>query len=69
MKAYLVQGLVVDYKDCGFNDIKYYLENAEYISPNVVSMREADIIGDWNDDHPLNNYATMRDTVKSYFPE
>jgi hypothetical protein len=68
MKAYLMTVLVVDYKDCGFNDIKYYLENAEYISPNVVSVREADI-GEWDYNHPLNSYATRHDAIKAYFPE
>lgn len=68
MKAYLVTVLVVGYEDVGVDDVKYYLENAEYISPNVVSMREADI-GVWYDGHPLNNYTTMHDAIKAYFPE
>ena len=68
MKAYLVKVLVVGYNNVGVDDIKYYLENAEYISPTVVNMREADI-GVWDDDHPLNNYETMHDAIKTYFPE
>lgn len=68
MKAYLMQVLVVDYRNEGSDNIIYHLENAKYISPNVVSMREADV-GVWDDDHPLNSYATRYDAMLAYFPE
>jgi hypothetical protein len=61
MKAYEVTLRIIDFDGIGPAQIKYVLENARYpnhcISPEAHGYREADI-GEWNDDHPLNNAAT-----------
>ena len=63
MKAHLLQVLILDFDKLGSDEIKATIENQKYpnhcISPTVLSGREVDI-GEWSDDHPLNNYTTMR---------
>lgn len=69
MKAYLVKVLIVDHEDVGRGHIEYYIQNnVKYISPIILSTQAADI-GKWDDDHPLNNYASLHDAAKAYFPE
>lgn len=57
MKAYRLIVIVVDFDDLGAKDIKSVIEHAHYsnrcIDPQVVRAEEADI-GEWSDDHPLN---------------
>jgi hypothetical protein len=70
MKAYKLEIIVVDHDLVGGDGIRYHLENTKYpnycISPNVISIKEADI-GEWSDDHPLNKLDTPKEQIDSYF--
>lgn len=72
MKAYKVELLVVDFDQCGAEGIEGIIENANYpndcISPNVLSIKEADI-GEWHDNHPLNGVHGREEILKEYFKE
>jgi hypothetical protein len=68
MKAYLAEVLVIGFDNIGQEDVKFHLGNCKYINSNVISMREADI-GEWKDEHPLNNTSTMLSAARLYFPE
>lgn len=57
MKAYKIELLVIDLENMGPNEIRIAIENTKYVSPNIVSMQEAEI-GEWSDDHPLNHPDT-----------
>ena len=61
MKAYKLEILIIDHDDVGEEEIAYIIKNANYpndcISPEVKSVDEAEI-GEWTDDHPLNNSNT-----------
>jgi len=61
MKVYKVELMVLDWDDIGEDGIKDEIENARYgnrcISPDVVSSESRDI-GEWSDDHPLNQLNT-----------
>lgn len=63
MKAYKIELLVVDHDGLGAAGIAQEIENARYanrcISPQVMSTQEADI-GEWTDEHPLNNTFRAR---------
>ncbi len=61
MKAYKIELLVIDFDEIGRDEIVSVLESARYpnrcISPDVKAVDERDI-GEWDDDHPLNQYET-----------
>ncbi len=61
MKAYKVTLLIIDTDDIGGEEIRDVLEQARYpnhcISPSVKLVEERDI-GEWSDEHPLNQRAT-----------
>lgn len=61
MKIYRIEVLVVDTDQIGEKEIKDVIENARYpnrcISPQVKKIESRDI-GEWHDDHPLNNTNT-----------
>jgi hypothetical protein len=61
MKAYKVELLIVDFDELGPDDVRETIENQRYpndcISPNVKSIEVRDI-GEWHDDHPLNDSRT-----------
>jgi len=69
MKAYKLEILVIDFDEVGVG-IPEMIENAKYpnhcISPHVMSVQEADI-GEWDDEHPLNKRATMKEYFKEIF--
>jgi hypothetical protein len=58
MKAHLLQVLVIDHDHLGVDEVERVLEDANYpndcIAPTVIKSQSAEI-GDWDDDHPLNN--------------
>lgn len=54
MKAYKYTILIIDYENIGKDDISSCLKNTKYITPEIIEIEEADI-GEWSDDHPLNN--------------
>ena len=61
MKVYKVELMVVDFDGIGGDGVKDELENARYgnrcIRPEVKGIQERDI-GEWDDDHPLNQMDT-----------
>lgn len=63
MKAYKVELLIIDHDDLGLDGTISEIENARYpndcINPHVMGIESRDI-GEWVDDHPLNNRAQMR---------
>lgn len=66
MKAYKIEVYVLDFEEY---DAEFYAElivNNKYIPcTSVRIVREIDI-GEWDDDHPLNNMET---DVEQYFNE
>ena len=72
MKAYRVEVLVVDHDEIGPDAIKYYLEETKYpnwcMSPLVVEIQERDI-GEWTDEHPLNQTATFKSEFRKLFTQ
>ena len=57
MKAYKIELLIIDHENIGEREIRAALENTRNIYPEVKSVAVA-IIGDWNDNHPLNSKDT-----------
>ena len=57
MKVYKVVTMVIDFDGVG-DSLKELIENARYpnhcVFQQVTSIQEADI-GEWTDEHPLNN--------------
>lgn len=66
MKAYLATVLVVDNENYGPDDFRISMENLRYWNPSVMDVKIADI-GEWSDEHPLNNYDTMESECKRLF--
>lgn len=66
MKAYKLEILVIDHDHLGEGEIRSVLENTKYpnycINPQVMRVDEREI-GEWHDDHPLNN----RDKVQQSY--
>ena len=61
MKVHVVTLTIIDLDDIGADEIKVVIENVNYpnrcISPDVVNIETADV-GEWSDDHPLNDKRT-----------
>lgn len=61
MKAHRITLFIIDFDEVGADDITQILENQKYpnrcISPDVKSIETVDV-GEWHDDHPLNNDDT-----------
>lgn len=70
MKAYKVEILVIDHDELDEDGIKTTLENTRYpnhcMHPYVKKITSADI-GEWDDSHPLNQYATMDEEYDRLF--
>lgn len=70
MKAYKVELLVIDFDGLGAEGIKNAIEDARYpnhcMCPAVqsVDVRE---IGDWSDNHPLNQRGTAAAEYRRLF--
>ena len=60
VRAVKVELLIIDFDECGDDEIKSVIENARYpnhcISPNVKKMES--VMLDWSDEHPLNRNST-----------
>ncbi len=56
MKAYKLEVLVIDHEGYGVQEFENQLENLDFV--HVVRSKEAEI-GEWDDDHPLNQKRTM----------
>ena len=61
MKVYKLEVYVIDFDELGGEEIKATIENQKYpnwcIIPSVKKIEERDI-GEWDDNHPLNNSDT-----------
>ncbi len=70
MKAYKLEILVIDNDGLGAEEIKQVLESTRYpnwcISPSVMKIEERDI-GEWSDDHPLNQNSTIQQAYLDIF--
>jgi len=70
MKAYKLEILIIDFDGVG-DEIKDVIEQQKYpnhcIAPDVKKMEVVDI-GEWHDDHPLNNSLTCDEEYKKLFP-
>lgn len=71
MKAYKVELLIIDFDQLGVDGVRQEIENANYandcINPHVMLMEARDI-GEWSDDHPLNNIEKSDEAYKELFP-
>lgn len=67
-KAFLFEILVIDINGYGINDARINLENARYVHPTIISSKIADI-GEWDDDHPLNEHGVTKATIMEYFKD
>ncbi|TXH48107.1 MAG: hypothetical protein E6Q97_25575 [Desulfurellales bacterium] len=70
MKVTKLEIIVIDFNEIGEKDIADLIENARYpnrsISPSVISV-ESKGIGEWSDDHPLNNADTADEFARNLF--
>lgn len=70
MKAYKLEVLIINHDNLDIHDIKEVLENANYsndcIWPQIQNIKEVDI-GEWSDDHPLNQKSTCETEYKRLF--
>lgn len=71
MEAHKVTLTILDLDEIGAEEIKIVIENTHYpnrcISPEVVSIETVDV-GEWSDDHPLNNTKTAAAEWRRLFP-
>ncbi len=70
MKVYKLEIMVLDFDDIGAEGIKSMIEDSKY--PNrcihpVVKEMESRELGEWRDDHPLNNTATADEEYRRMF--
>lgn len=68
MKAYKVELLVLDHENTGEDGITFFLENVKYIYPKVMSIQSKEI-GEFEDDHPLNQRDQCRQFYEELFKE
>lgn len=66
MKAYKLEILVVDHNGNGISDIINTIKNNKYYTPKIISHSETDI-GEWSDEHPLNQRNCTPNCLNSYF--
>lgn len=70
MKAYKIELFIIDTDRVGEEEIIKTIENARYpnrcISPKVKGVKSVDI-GEWDDDHPLNQRDTADAEYKRLF--
>jgi hypothetical protein len=70
MKAHLLQVLIVDHDHLGVDEVERTLEDANYpndcIAPSVLKSQSVDI-GEWDDDHPLNDEDELITEVNRLF--
>jgi hypothetical protein len=66
VKAYKLELLVIDFENYGEEELKMLAMNARGLDPTVISIEGRDI-GEWTDDHPLNNRRTAKAEFKRLF--
>lgn len=63
-KAYKLEVLIVDHDELGAEEIAKVIEEQKYpnwcIYPYVIRSHEKDI-GEWDDDHPLNQGCMLEE--------
>ena len=61
MKAHIITMLVIDFDEVGQDEAVRCIEDARYpnhcIAPSKVAARTVEI-GEWDDEHPLNQQGT-----------
>jgi hypothetical protein len=71
MQAHKVTLLIIDMDELGREEIKEVIENTHYpnrcIDPEVYNIETVEI-GEWYDDHPLNQTATANIEWRRLFP-
>jgi hypothetical protein len=72
MKVLKLVVTVIDFDGLGTDGVRDAIENAHYpnrcISPHIRSVEVRDI-GEWCDDHPLNNRNTADAELRRIFGE
>jgi len=70
MRVYKIEVMIIDFDNIGGDEIKDVIENSKYpnrcISPDVMDIKSVEI-GEWSDDHPLNNMVTHESEYKRLF--
>lgn len=68
MKLIQMTVTVIDFDGLGAEEVASTIENQKYpnwcISPKIHEIKEHDI-GDWSDDHPLNQNSTCEEAYKN----
>ena len=49
---------------CAFGCMVYELKNQKYFSSKIISAQSTEI-GEWDDDHPLNQYSTSKQYIEN----
>lgn len=69
MKAYVVSVLIIDFDGLGEKSIQQALETVRYpnncLHPKVLDITQHDI-GDWQDEHPLNQRGLSRAEIEKF---
>ena len=66
MKFHKLEVYVVDFENSGIGDIIAEIEQNRYFCMNVQAHETTDI-GEWSDDHELNNCNTPVERFREYF--
>ena len=71
MKAYKVELLIIDFDGMGREDITDTLENTRYPNHCFTGLSVMDVvekdIGEWDDEHPLNQTDKCKDEYLRIF--
>lgn len=72
MKIHRVVLYVIDFDGLGAAEVQQVIENTKYpnrcISPSVSEVQTRDI-GQWSDEHPLNQMSTAKATRDALFAQ
>lgn len=66
MKAYKAEVLVIAFEGEDEAAVRHHLGTMRYMHADVKSVEVAEI-GDWSDDHPLNQYDTQEAEYRRLF--
>lgn len=70
MKVHKIEIVVIDFDNMGSEEVVSTIENQKYpnycISPTVLNIISRDI-GEWSDEHPLNNRFTYKEEISKLF--
>lgn len=67
MKAYKIELLVIDNEGMGEDGIRQDIQGRKFSYPTIMSIQSAEI-GEWYDEHPLNQHATSDEEYRRLFP-